>query len=70
MRITTGTISNGAICLDEPIKLPDKMRVKIVVVAIGPQLNAGTEIPCFEEDVELVTKARKRLGKITKRECG
>ena len=69
MKVTTGIISNGTIILDTPPSLPNQTRVRVVIETMGPTFDEAKGVTQTPEEVELVRRARKRLGKITRREC-
>ena len=70
MKIATGTISDGAIILDEPTRLPNKTRVKVAFGILGPDFDDSVPYQMSEEELQIVKGARKRLGRITAKECG
>ena len=70
MKIVTGTLRHGVIELDEPVKLPEATRVKIALQAIGPVYDETQPVVQSAEEAEHVARARGRLGKLTKGECG
>ncbi len=70
MKILTGTFRNGVIVFDSPPGLPDETRVRVVVEATDPQFDERTPVVQSEEEVRLVQAGRKRIGRITREECG
>jgi len=70
MKILTGKVQNGTIVLDGPAGLPDQTRVKVIVASAGPAFDERTPIRPDKEELDLARASRRKIGKVTREECG
>jgi hypothetical protein len=69
MKVLSGEVRDGTIVVDGPLRLPDHTRVKLVVQPAGPQFDESHGVTQSAEETQLARTCRKRIGRITRKEC-